>query len=470
MPLHRDRQAVIWTRITGQPVKMGRLYITESQCRFTYELDYLSLGEPGLGVLYDPHVVQDNTIIRARTEFFDFLPPIQSLLPPKGKHNFQRKLVLSYLAKKGIQPESALDADWEILKIAGHGAIGHLDVFENDEKALQWYASQAVPELFEISENLGFSLKDMLSWLDQDASELINIIGPTPSVGGAIPKILLSIPDSGWDNRIGLPSRGPTPMMTDVVVKFEQNTAYPGINELEALALDVHRAAGFKVPRYWLSDMRGIPVLAIERFDRDATQLPIFTETLYSILATGDGDITHHYSYSYDAIGHAIDKSPMDIISQRKLGKKSLLKRLILSFLTGNGDLHLENLSVMYMQKNHNQQRNAPPEAVFSPVYDPTPMRAYSIHNMLSVMPFGDYGQWPKGFAQPIGIEQAIQRLAKNLRCSASELQLLVKECLDVTENYVDEISNLKTLPDLNKNNIINIIQLIRKKLIALSK
>jgi len=451
----RDRQAVVWTRQSGNPVKMGRLYLTESDCRFTYELDYLSLQQPGLGLLYAPEVVQESTIIRPRTEFFDFLPPIQSLVPPKGEHNFQRKLVLSYLAKKGTQPSSGLEADWEILKIAGHGAIGHLDVFENDDKALQWYATPPAAELFQITEDLGFSLKETLSWLDQDASELLNFIGPTPSVGGAIPKILLSIPDTGWDNRIGLPSRGPTPQMTDVVVKFEQNAAYPGINELEALALDIHKEAGFEVPNYWLSDMRGIPVLAVERFDRNTANTPVFTETLYSILATGDADITHHYSYSYDAIGTAIDKSPMDIISQRKQGKTQLMKRLVLSLLTGNGDLHLENLSVKLKQG----------EAEFTPVYDPTPMRAYAIHNMLSVMPFGDYGEIINNRDEPVGLTEAVQNLAKHLGLTPSETKEIINSSLQVTESFADRVSNLKSLPELNKNNLIEIVNKVRARL-----
>ncbi len=456
--MQRDKQAVVWTRQSGKPVKMGRLYVTEADSRFTYELDYLSSKQPGLGLLYAPEIVQDSTIVRNRTEFFDFLPPIQSLVPPKGEHNFQRKLVLSYLAKKGIQPTMGLQTDWEILKIAGHGAIGHIDVFENDEKAIKWYGSAPPAELFQVSETLGFSLKEMLRWMDQDASELLNIIGPTPSVGGAIPKILLSIPDTGWDNRIALPTRGLAPKMTDVVVKFEQNTAYPGINELEALALDVHQRAGFDVPRYWLSNMQGIPVLAVERFDRSAANNPVFTETLYSILATGDADITHHYSYSYDAIGTAIDKSPIDIISQRKEGKQHLMKRLILSILTGNGDLHLENMSVML---NEN-------EAQFTPVYDPTPMRAYAIHNMLSVMPFGDYGQIVGDSDEPVNLIQAIQRLAKHLNITPSNLNDIMKICLQATESYVDDVANLKTLPVLNKNNLIQIVTKIRKKIVTM--
>lgn len=451
----RDKEAVVWTRLSGKAEKMGRLYLTESECRFSYELDYLAQQQPGLGLLYAPEVVQESTIIRPRTEFFDFLPPIQSLVPPRGDHNFQRKLVLSYLAKRGIRPVAGLEADWEILKIAGHGAIGHLDVFADDDKARQWYASPPPAELFEITDDLGFSFKEMLSWLDQDAGELINIIGPTPSVGGAIPKILLSIPETGWDNRIGLPSRGIGPGMIDVVVKFEQSAAYPGITELEALSLDVHRDAGFKVPRYWLSDLRGIPVLAVERFDRDAAHTPLFTETLYSILATGDANITHHYSYTYDGIGRAIDKSPMDIITNRKQGKQLLLKRLLLSLLTGNGDLHLENLSVMFEQG----------QAVFTPVYDPTPMRAYAIHDMLSVMPFGDYGQIQGNSDVPVDLVHAIDNLARNLGISRKTLQGLVADCLSVTSSYAESVLQLTVLPDANKQNLVRIVKGIRAKL-----
>ncbi|MCW9012281.1 MAG: HipA domain-containing protein [Gammaproteobacteria bacterium] len=458
--MSRDRQAVVWTRQSGQPLKMGRLYITDTECRFSYELDYLSTQLPGLGLLYPPHIIQDTTIVRPRTEFFDFLPPIQALIPPREEKNFQRKLVLSYLAKNGIQPTPGIDADWEILKIAGHGAIGHLDVFQSDQKAMEWYAASANTELFEISDDIGFSLKEMLTWFDQDADSLINIIGPTPSVGGAIPKILLSIPDTGWDNRIGLPSRSVSHGRTDVLVKFEQNTAYPGINELEALALDVHKAAGFAVPRYWLSDIKGIPVLVVERFDRDALQTPLFTESLYSILATGDADITHHYSYSYDAIGTAIDRSPIDIISQRKAGKQHLLKRLIMSLLTGNGDLHLENMSVTI-----NNQQNE-----FTPVYDPTPMRAYSIHNMLSVMPFGDYGELLEKSDHPVGLVEAIQRLARHFHISPSQLDEILQSCLAATEGFCEQVDQLQTLPDLNKSNLIKIVSRVRQQIGAMAE
>ncbi len=453
--MKRDKQAVIWTRLAGQPVKMGRLYLTASECRFSYELGYLSLQQPGLGVLYPPSVVQDNTIIRPRSHFFDFLPPIQSLLPPRGEHNLQRNLILSYLAKKGIQTQKGFELEWEILKVAGHGGIGHLDVFETDEKAQEWYTQVTHSELFEVDEATGFSLKEMLSWLDKDASELINIIGPTPSVGGAIPKILLSIPDTGWDNRVGLPTRGYTPERLDVVVKFEQAASYPGINALEALCLDVHREAGFDVPRYWLGDLRGVPVLAIERFDRTALQQPSFTETLYSVLASGDGSITDHYSYSYDRIGRAMDRSPIPLVADVKQAKRYMFKRLLMSMLTGNGDLHLENMSISGHQ-NH---------FMFSPVYDPTPMRAYAVHDMLSVMPFGNYGEWPDSQKSPTGMIDALLQLSRNLGIKQNEVNAITSHLLGVTENYTERVRQLEAVPEANRENLVTTVTSVRQQI-----
>ena len=452
--MSRDREAVVWTRLATTPMKMGRLYLTEAECRFSYELDYLNTGLPGLGLIYDPKIIQENTIIRPRSEFFDFLPPIQFLIPPRSDKNFQRQLILSYLAKKGIHPSTGLDTDWEILKVAGHGAIGHLDVFESDEKAIQWYSTPAKNELFEITEDLGFSLKEFLTWFDHDSEALINAIGPTPSVGGAIPKLLLSIPESGWDNRIGLPTKTAAHGITDVVVKFEQSNSYPGIIELEALALDVHKKAGFEVPRYWKADMNGIPVLAVERFDRDKHHNPVFTESMYSILASGDRAVTNHYSYTYDKIGRAIDRSPIDLVANREQAKEQLFMRFILSLLTGNGDLHLENLSIIKTNDCFG----------FTPVYDPTPMRAYPLHNMLSVMPFGKYGEI-NASGNPIDLNQAIKNLVSNLNINKTESKNIIVSALSITEDYIGRVNALTTLPDINKNHLNKIITPIREKL-----
>ncbi|MEN8107514.1 MAG: HipA domain-containing protein [Pseudomonadota bacterium] len=447
-----DRQAVVWTQLGTQPLRMGQLYLTERECRFTYDPDYLATGLPGVGAIYTPEVYASDTIVRTRTDAFDFLPPIQSLIPPHGERNFQRRLVLEYLARNGMSPASGLEADWEILRLSGHGGIGHLDVFESDEKAADWYATPARPVLYDVTQESDFSLKDYLTWFDQDAEALMQVIGPTPSVGGAIPKLLVSIPASGWDGRIGLPARFGAQGLIDVVLKFEQPTVYPGLVELEALALDVHREAGFSVPRHWVVEFNGVPALAVERFDRDRHKNPLFTESLYSVLASGDARITHNHSYSYDEVGRAIDRSPIDFVTDRDAAKRHLMARLLMALLTGNGDLHLENLSIVGIAG----------ELEFSPVYDPTPMRAYSIHNMLSVMPFGGYGEMDDATGSAVGLMAALRNLAKNLGVSPAILEEITGKALQATEQYSERLRALASLPEANRENLVAIVERVR--------
>ena len=449
-----DREAVVWTRLGGQPRRMGRLYVTDRECRFTYDDDFLDTGLPGLGIVYAPEFFGKTTIVRARSELFDLLPPLQSLIPPRNEDNFQRNLSLKSLAAKGVTGLVGFDADWEILKVAGHGGIGHLDLFENDDKAQAWYADPPPVELHEISDELGFSLKEFMAWYEDDLDVLIQAVGPTPSVGGAIPKLLMSIPSSGWDGRIGLPTRQKTFGVTDVVLKFEQTTRYPGIIELEALAMDMHREAGFEVPRCWPCFFKDMPALAVERFDRDADNMPLFTETLYSIIASG-APVEGNYGYRYDLIAQAIDVSAVTIASDAQAAKQHLFRRFLVATLTGNGDLHLENMSIMQVDGLRR----------FTPVYDPAPMRAYSQHDLLSVMPFGDYGEMPDGASEPVQFADAVARFAKTCGLTRTQAQDTANELLAVTAGYEVRVNALATVPEENKARLIRRVRDVREKL-----
>lgn len=454
-----DREAVVWTRLSkdpaipsaSEPHRMGRLYVTDKECRFTYDDTFLQTGLPGIGLVYAPDYFGKTTIVRERNARFDLLPPLQALIPPRDSDNFQRNLALKYLASLGVNNLDGFDADWEILKVSGHGGIGHLDVFEDDAAAQSWYSNTPVHELHEITDELSFSLKEFMTWFDDDIELLIQTIGPTPSVGGAIPKLLLSIPDSGWDGRIGLPTRQATAGVTDVVLKFEQTTRYPGIIELEVLALDIHREAGFDVPRFWPCRFKDMPALAIERFDRDASNRPVFAESLFSILASG-APVSSHYDYRYDLIAKAIDTSAVTIASHHSESKLHLFKRLMLAMLTGNGDLHLENLSIT---ETSNERR-------FTSVYDPAPMRAYSQHDMLSVMPFGGYGEIPEGHTKPVSFQAAIERFAKSCGLNKTQFDEVMHRLLAVTRNYPDRIGQLTSVPGENRERLIKRAQQVR--------
>lgn len=455
----KDRIAVVWTRLGAQPVKMGVLAVTDRQARFTYEDDYANTGLRGLGLVYPPDQFAA-TIVRERDAYFNFHPPIQSLLPPPGERHFLRALLLRYLDSIGVRPQPGFDTDWEILIRSGHGGIGHLDVFDSDEAALQWYATPSRKGLVELDEKFGFSLKEFMTWFDAEGGDnaLIQLLGPTPSLGGAIPKLPLSISREGWDGRIGLPSRFGDVGRTDIILKLENSNTYPGIIELETLALQMHRDAGFEVPRFWPVEVAGLRALAVERFDRTAQGAPIFMESLYSILASGSRTISNHYSASYDRIGQALDSPRIRLVNDSRQARHHLFERLVMAMLTGNGDLHLENLAII--------ERDG--ELSFSPVYDPTPMRAYRIHDMLTPpgMTFGDYGDYlDNDDSGPVGFVAAMKRFAGNLGLRADAWRAGVERLLEATTDYVARVEAMHSLPGDNKQRLIQVHGQVRQQL-----
>ena len=343
------------------------------------------------------------------------------------------------------------------MMMAGHGAIGHIDIFENDDRALEWYQDTGKSELFTIKDDFGFSLKEFLTWMDEDAGPLLAALGPTPSVGGAIPKLLLSIPDTGWDGRVALPRRGNIPDRTDVILKIEKDS-YAGIAELEALTLDLHREAGFEVPRYWRTRVNGMNAIAVERYDRNSMGKPVFTESVYSVMASGMKEVTSHYSISYDAIGNALLPAGIPpFVTDPRRERVYLLKRLLYAFASGNGDLHMENLGFV---------QNSEGEIIFSPVYDPTPMRAYSCHDELTPpeMVFGGYGSFDKN-DNMVNFQQAIHAFSRTLGINNTRLKDLLDEVLLHTSSYAERIDALKTLPDGNKKHLIRVVSRVRNDL-----
>lgn len=65
--------------------------------------------------------------------------------------------------------------------------------------------------------------------------------------------------------------------------------------------------------------------------------------------------------------------------------KEERFGRFVLAILTGNGDMHTENMAIV----------GGAGECRLSPVFDPAPMRAYrgrASHNILSALPFNHIG------------------------------------------------------------------------------
>jgi hypothetical protein len=92
-------------------------------------------------------------------------------------------------------------------------------------------------------------------------------------------------------------------------------------------------------------------------------------------------------------------------------------------------------------------------------------MRAYSIHNLLSVMPFGGYGETDAASGKATGLAPAVRNLAKNLGITPAVLEEMTGKALQATEAYSEQVRALASLPEANRENLVVIIGKVRGQL-----
>jgi hypothetical protein len=83
---------------------------------------------------------------------------------------------------------------------------------------------------------------------------------------------------------------------------------------------------------------------------------------------------------------------------------------------------------------------------------------------MLAVMPFGNYGETTANDTV-VGLREALLNLANNLGIKKNERDSIMDRSLQVTENLAERIHALQRLPQDNKNNLVDIIDRVRRQL-----
>ncbi|MCK5386472.1 MAG: HipA domain-containing protein, partial [Gammaproteobacteria bacterium] len=119
-----------------------------------------------------------------------------------------------------------------------------------------------------------------------------------------------------------------------------------------------------------------------------------------------------------------------------------LYKRLIVALFTGNGDLHLENLSFLGGAEN----------VKLAPVYDPAPMRAWSRHNTRFAIPLvfdDDLG----------GLRENVIKLGEAYQFTKKQAESLIDEVAEKTRNYISRVEELNGVPEQNKKLLIEIVK-----------
>lgn len=447
-----DRYAVIWTRTATGPIKMGDLVVTERETRFSYTEEFLDSKNPsGLSLLSSPRLYGRNPVVFQTRQVFPLHPRLMQYIPGHGRGNIQRRLYTKILEKRANPPAPGFDTDWEILLLAGRNGIGHLDIFRDDRSALEWY-ERPPREMISNADRSTFwqSIRDDISQdiLEMDAEKIAQLLGPTPSAGGMIPKLLVSIPDKKeWCGEFA--SAGIRELNSqsylDVILKIEP-VEYGGVVALESLCLDIHSELGFAVPRHWVAAVDGMQLLAIERFDRDQAGVPIPMESFYSVFATGDRQFNGNEDTDIEEVGVRLEKLSAAVNLDHRKARREVFRRFCVAFCTGNGDMHLDNLSFL----------GGPDKVRLSPVYDPAPMRAWPQHNIRSAIPIDFDG--PDLAANFIRIGTAFGMSSKG----AAQV---LHEILDATANYTGRVMELENVPRARKQLLVDILSKERGEL-----
>ncbi len=260
--------------------------------------------------------------------------------------------------------------------------------------ALPTFFSGLLPEgrrLTALRQAIKTSVDDELSLLISVGSDTIGDVQVTPAgEAPSEPQVsdlgspeLLSF-EALWNNAVGVaPERtglpGIQPKVSARMISFPVRLGsgqfilklnppeFPHVVENEACFLAAAKISGLRVPWFEVvSDRDGVKGLLISRFDRVAVSKGIFVrraqQDACQVLDRYPAD---KYSVSMEAVINALaDQCPA-----RPVAARDLLRQVVFAHLTGNGDMHAKNLSILFDD-----------EWTVSPCYDVPSTYPYNDH------------------------------------------------------------------------------------------
>lgn len=260
------------------------------------------------------------------------VPPFFAGLLPEGR----RLSVLRRAIKASADDELAL------LLAVGKDAIGDVQVISHGERL-----TGSAPLLELPLGDIGLvSLAEVLAEADYDRVAL-------PGVQDKLSGKVISLPG----NQAG----------RSLIVKFDP-PEYPHVTANEAAFLELARQSGLQVPHFELAhDRDGLQVLLVTRFDRQTagkSQDSLAMEDATQVLGIWPAD---KYNVSYSEAVGALTRQT----AAAQVARLALFRQIAFAWITGNGDLHAKNLSII--------ENPATGEWQVSPAYD-----------LPSTVPYGD--------------------------------------------------------------------------------
>ena len=284
-----------------------------------------------------------------------------NVMPGVLRQNFPEGYLLNWI-NENFGKTMILD-DFSRLALTGKDMIGRVRCSMTAD------ASSAPPD----SE----SLAELLTW--RGTEDLFSLLAAkyaaASGISGVQPKVLVPRVSDEGSNLI---ERG-TIKNRDLIVKAA-GVDYDGLPENEFHCMTIGRNAGLQVPKFWLSDDKGL--FLIERFDRDAEGNYLGFEDMTSL--TGKQN-EQKYDGSYEMVAKAVTlfASPRNV----KKSLNELFKSIVLSMAIRNGDAHLKNFGMLYTHTRTGDVR-------LSPLYDIVNTTAY-IHRDVPALKLKKEKLWP---------------------------------------------------------------------------
>lgn len=297
-------------------VRAATLTRTDDGLEFRYLAEWIDAGGPPVATTLPVRV---DPVLRPAGA----LPSYFAGLLPEG-----RRLVALRRAVK-----TSADDELSLLLAVGADAIGDVQVVPGG------VAPAEVPPRIAIDDLAETSFAELLTELGIRAQRMA-----LPGVQDKTSAAMINLPVARAGERY--------------ILKLNPISEYPHLVENERFFLDAARACGLTVPPHNLvTDRDGAPGLLVRRFDRITVAGELRALAVEDGCQAADRPPADKYLLSTDrtfaALGAVCD-APV-------LAGRELIRQLAFAYLTGNGDAHAKNFSIVQDQSGEWQ---------VSPVYD----------------------------------------------------------------------------------------------------
>jgi len=340
----------------------GRITRRDDSNAFEYDADYLKSGQPAVAStlpLTDVPVVTTSGAV----------PAYFAGLLPEGRR-------LSALIRR---VKTSADDELSLLTAVGGNTIGDVQVFETGAKR------EFIEPVVMLPANL--QVRSFSGFLEESfGSELVAIPGVQDKVSGRM---------------ITVSAKAAT---DSFILKFDP-PEFDQLVENESFFLSLAKRAGLKVVEHQLvTDSIGKKALAVARFDRlgvGTAERSLAVED--SCQALGLWPVAKYDPSAAKAIG-----SLVALCAAPGVEASALFAQLLFAWLTGNGDVHTKNISVLASGTEYR----------VSPAYDLPSTLFYPVSSAMALSVLGHKtgisGKIWQNFAEQIGVPNAIA--VKNAR------------------------------------------------------